>query len=86
MNFKFDVSSLRQLIGDKNKKKPKRNVVHTIGYNKFSAQEILRKTKSFITDDRNKKLARNFLDGVKKLARKFENNKFRKVRVKRWRK
>ncbi|AID44988.1 Hypothetical protein SFBmNL_01083 [Candidatus Arthromitus sp. SFB-mouse-NL] len=84
MNFKFDIASLRQMIESRSKRKPRRNVVHTIGYNKFSPQEIFRKTKSFIMDDRNKKFAKNFLGGFKKFAQKFESYKTRKVKVKRW--
>ena len=52
-------------------------------YESNTGKEI-RKTKSFIMDDRNKKFAKNFLGGFKKFAQKFESYKTRKVKVKRW--
>ncbi len=72
--MKFDVSDIkRKILHCLNN--PKRNVVHTIGYNKFSPKEILRKTRLFITDYENKKRVKKVIKGVKRFTNKvnFKN-------------
>lgn len=58
--MKFDMSRIRRVISNCTKK-PKRNVVYTIGYSKFSPKEIIRKTRMFISDDDNKKRVKKAL-------------------------
>lgn len=64
--MKFDISDIRRMISSYAKKPKRRNVVHTIGYNKFSPQEIIRKTKMFISDDYNKRKVKEVISKSKK--------------------
>lgn len=86
MNFKFDISELRKIIDSKSKKKPKRNVVHTIGYDKFSVKEIFRKAKAVVTNENNKKIAMDIFDQIKGFVQKISSTKDGKTKIKRWKK
>lgn len=66
--MKFDVNDIRRIISGS--KKPKRNVVHTIGYNKFSPQEMFRKTKLFFNNHVDPSKIKKLLKPLKKIFKK----------------
>lgn len=67
--MKFRIDDLKRIII--NGKKPKRNVVYKIGYDKFSLGKFLNETKKRITSAENKnrikKVKNMFKDAIKKI-------------------
>lgn len=67
--MKFRIVDLKNIIN--NTKKPKRNVVYKIGYDKFSLSKFLKDTKNRITSVKTKnkinRIKSMFKDAIKKI-------------------
>lgn len=63
--MKFRISDLRKFTNIK--KKPKRNVVYKIGYDKFSLKKFVKDTKNYIAKEENKSKIKDVVRAVKNL-------------------
>lgn len=68
--MKFRMSDLRNFTNFR--RKPKRNVVYKIGYDKFSLKKFVKDTKNYIADEENRRKIKYATRSIKNLFKKIK--------------